>query len=128
MMCIVDVLDLVLVFCIVQFANCLDSELSSSLQGPGRSTNSDRNEDREIASEPVFSKPDPNLTEAHPPGHMKALGSHRPPVKNGVDVLDSVPSPLEFFDKYVKEGKPVLFRGAGKNMKAFKLWSDEYLR
>ena len=124
-MCIMDVL--LLVFCIVQFANCLDSEQSSSLQSPGRSTSSGRNEDK-IASEPVFSKPDPNLTKAYPPGHMKALGSHRPPVKNGVDVLDSVPSPLEFFDKYVKEGKPVLFRGASKNMKAFKLWSDEYLR
>ncbi len=71
----------------------------------------------------------PQHDRAEPPaGHLQPLGSHRPPEKNGVDVLDIVPDPLHFFDNYVKKGKPVLFRGAAKNMLAYKLWSDEYLR
>ncbi|XP_077988721.1 bifunctional peptidase and (3S)-lysyl hydroxylase Jmjd7-like [Glandiceps talaboti] len=61
------------------------------------------------------------------PGHLKPLGSHRPPVGT-VDILDHVPHPFTFFRDYVQPGKPVLFRGAAKNMRAFHLWNDEYLR
>ena len=62
------------------------------------------------------------------PGHMQPLGSHRPPDKPGIDVLDTVPDPVTFYDNYVKNGWPVLLRGAAKNMLAFQLWTDEYLR
>nr|XP_006815434.1 PREDICTED: lysine-specific demethylase 8-like [Saccoglossus kowalevskii] len=37
-------------------------------------------------------------------------------------------TPKTFFEQYVKPGKPVLFRGAGKAMKSYLLWTDEYLR
>lgn len=30
------------------------------------------------------------------------------------DELDSVPQPLEFYERFVKEKKPVVFRGAAK--------------
>ena len=36
-------------------------------------------------------------------------------------------SPADFFRDFVLKSRPVLFRGAAKQMKAFKLWTDEYL-
>eukprot|EP00057_Strongylocentrotus_purpuratus_P027318 XP_011681792.1 PREDICTED: lysine-specific demethylase 8 [Strongylocentrotus purpuratus] len=61
------------------------------------------------------------------PGHLKPLGSHRPPEDPGIDVLHRVPDPLDFFNRYVKDGKPVIFKGAAQNMDSYKLWTDEYL-
>lgn len=62
----------------------------------------------------------------HPPGHLKPLGSHQPPV-GVLDSTDFVPSSREFFDQNVLPGKPVLFKGAAKKMPAFSKWTDEYL-
>jgi hypothetical protein len=61
------------------------------------------------------------------PGHLQPLGSQIPPVGNVLTLLE-VPSPQEFFDKFVKPGKPVLFKGAATETPAYKLWTDEYLR
>ncbi|XP_030832561.1 bifunctional peptidase and arginyl-hydroxylase JMJD5 [Strongylocentrotus purpuratus] len=61
------------------------------------------------------------------PGHLKPLGSHRPPEDPGIDVLHRVPDPLDFFNRYVKDGSPVIFKGAAQNMDSYKLWTDEYL-
>jgi len=61
-----------------------------------------------------------------PPGHMKPFGAHRP-AEGDVDSLDAFPDPKTFFEKYLKIGKPVLFRGAAKKIPAFKLWTDKYL-
>nr|XP_054756261.1 bifunctional peptidase and arginyl-hydroxylase JMJD5-like isoform X1 [Lytechinus pictus] len=60
-------------------------------------------------------------------GHLKPLGSHRPPEDPGIDVLHRVPDPLDFFNNYVKDGKPVIFKGAAQNMDSYKLWTDKYL-
>ncbi|KAI0221585.1 hypothetical protein LSAT2_027102 [Lamellibrachia satsuma] len=61
-----------------------------------------------------------------PPGHLEPFGGHRP-AEGDVDSLDAFPDPKTFFEKYVKVGKPVLFRGAAKGIPAFKLWTDKYL-
>jgi len=53
-----------------------------------------------------------------------------------VDIVDILPSPQEFYTKYVKNtggpfagfGKPALFRGAAKFMPAYQKWTDEYLK
>ncbi|XP_072036429.1 uncharacterized protein [Amphiura filiformis] len=66
-------------------------------------------------------------TSALPTGHLKPLGSHRPPDVE-IDELNEVPSPREFYEKYVKHGRAVIFRGAAKESPGFKLWTDEYLR
>jgi lysine-specific demethylase 8 len=63
----------------------------------------------------------------HLTGHLKPLGSQVPPVGD-VLTISEVPSPQEFFDEYVKPGKPVLFKGAATTTPAFKLWTDDYLR
>ena len=57
--------------------------------------------------------------------HLKPLGSHRTP--DAIEERNDIPSPFEFWDKYVKVSKPVVFRGAGKQSKAFMLWTDQYL-
>lgn len=62
-----------------------------------------------------------------PVGHLRPLGSHQPP-ENSISVLNHIPSPREFFDNYVKPGKPVLFKGAAKKMPPYNLWTDDYLR
>ncbi len=60
-------------------------------------------------------------------GHLQRLGNQRE--KEGhIDVLQELPSPLEFFQKYLKPGRPAVFKGAAKHMPAFKNWDDEYLR
>ena len=61
-----------------------------------------------------------------PEGHLEPLGSHREP--DTIEERDDIPSPLEFWNEYVKISKPVVFRGAGKHSNAYKLWSDEYLK
>ena len=60
--------------------------------------------------------------------HFLPLFTTRPPEKPGIDVLDYVPDPPDFFSRYIKNGRPVVFKGAAKNMAAFRLWTDEYLR
>ena len=62
-----------------------------------------------------------------PAGHLKPLGWHRP-AEPDVDTVNLVPDPGDFFEKYVRNGRPLLMKGAAKNMEAFKLWTDDYLR
>lgn len=63
-----------------------------------------------------------------PVGHLKPLGSHRPPETNLVDDLREMPSPQEFWTKYVRPSKAVVLRGAAKHGRAFTQWTDEYLK
>lgn len=63
-----------------------------------------------------------------PVGHLKPLGSHRPPEINLVDDLQEVPSPQEFWTKYVRPSKAVVLRGAAKLGRAFTEWTDKYLK
>lgn len=60
-------------------------------------------------------------------GHLKPLGSQIAPIGD-VLAIDEVPSPEEFFYKYVQPGKPVLFKGAALNSPAYEKWTDEYMR
>lgn len=62
-----------------------------------------------------------------PSGHLQPLGSHGPP-EGTIQSLDVVPKPHDFFNSYVLEGKPVIFKGAAKLSKGFHLWTDDYLR
>ena len=69
-----------------------------------------------------------------PRGHGQILGKHRDPGDRGTEetgghlpVLTELPSPQEFWDKYVSIRRPVIFRGPGKLFPAHKLWTDEYL-
>ena len=63
-----------------------------------------------------------------PLGHLKPLGAHRPPETNLVDELLELPEPREFWSKYVKPSRAVVLRGAVKQSRAFKEWTDEYLK
>lgn len=67
-----------------------------------------------------------NTGEDARPGHLKPLGSHRPP-EGDVEILEYVPHPTEFYEKYVAASKPVLMRGATRGSRAYKLWNDKYL-
>ena len=61
-----------------------------------------------------------------PRGHMLPLGSHRPS-EGHIDELHSFPHPADFYQKYVKGSKPVIFKGAAKGIPAYTLWTDKYL-
>lgn len=62
-----------------------------------------------------------------PPGHLKPLGSHTPP--QSIEVRGDWPDPVEFFEKYQKPGKPVLFPGLAKKYPTFENFqSDSYLK
>ena len=61
-----------------------------------------------------------------PKGHLEPLGSHCPP--GNIEERHDVPTPLEFWNDYVKVSRPVVFRGAAKHSAAFRLWTDEYLK
>lgn len=65
---------------------------------------------------------------AVPVGHLKPLGSHRPPETNLVDDLQEIPSAEEFWTKYVRPSKAVVLRGAAKLGRAFEQWTDQYLK
>ena len=61
------------------------------------------------------------------PGHLQVLGKHRPP-EGHIEVLHDPPSPKEFWEKYARDGIPVLFRGMANNSLGMHRWTDEYLR
>lgn len=63
-----------------------------------------------------------------PIGHLQPLGLHRPPIKNGVKILNYLPDPTEFWKEYIVKGKPVIFRNVAKSLNIFNLWTDNYLR
>ena len=67
------------------------------------------------------------LASGVPVGHLKPLGSHRAPETNLVDDLQEMPSPEEFWTKYVLPSKAVVLRGAAKHAKAFTQWTDRRL-
>ena len=59
-------------------------------------------------------------------GHLKQLGEQRL-FEGHVEILETIPDVKTFFQRYISESKPVLFKDAANNMPAFKLWTDEYL-
>ncbi|XP_033122447.1 uncharacterized protein LOC117121372 isoform X2 [Anneissia japonica] len=61
-----------------------------------------------------------------PKGHMEPIGNHRDS-DGHIEILTTVPHPLKFWEKYVKKGEPVLFRGAANHSPGLKLWTDHYL-
>jgi len=65
--------------------------------------------------------------EEEPLGHLKPIGSSSELLS--VEVRDDLPNPVEFFEKYVKASKPVIFRGAAKRFPSFNhLRNDSYLK
>lgn len=69
-----------------------------------------------------------NVLFGHPPGPLEWLGSHQPPVENQIEKVATYPDPLIFFKKYVRLGKPLIFRHLAASMPAHQLWTDSYLR
>ena len=59
--------------------------------------------------------------------HMKPFGAHMPPENVDEFTDENLPAPQEFWKKYVKKRKPVVFRGAASNSPAFKKWTDDFL-
>mmetsp|Transcript_35179 Transcript_35179/g.74867 ORF Transcript_35179/g.74867 Transcript_35179/m.74867 type:complete len:383 (+) Transcript_35179:89-1237(+) len=53
-----------------------------------------------------------------------------------IDIYQELPTPQEFYTKFVRDkggqfgkiGRPALFKGAAKQMPAYKLWTDDYLK
>lgn len=64
------------------------------------------------------------------PGHLKPLGHHGIPVKDGIDELVNFPIPNEFYKNYAANSKPFIVRGVlpSINFPAYKRWNDKYLR
>ena len=59
-------------------------------------------------------------------GHMQPIGSHMAPIL--INVTDTFPDPLSFYNNYVKPQWPVIFRGLILTTDAYKNWqSDSYL-
>ena len=46
-------------------------------------------------------------------GHQKPFGAHREP-DVGTEELQTVPHPIQFWEKYVSKNRPVVLRGAAK--------------
>ncbi|EDO34398.1 predicted protein [Nematostella vectensis] len=63
-----------------------------------------------------------------PVGHLKPLGSHRPPSTDLIDEIEGFPSPQDFWEKWVKPSRALVLRGAAKHSEAFTKWTDEYLK
>ncbi|XP_078664060.1 bifunctional peptidase and arginyl-hydroxylase JMJD5-like [Branchiostoma floridae x Branchiostoma belcheri] len=61
-----------------------------------------------------------------PPGHLQPLGSHQPPTGQ-VESVDTIPSPEEFYHRYVAPRRPVILSGAARLFPAYKRWNDWYL-
>ena len=63
-----------------------------------------------------------------PPGHLLPLGFHQEP-EPPFDEKDALLSPQDFFEKFSRPGKPVVFRKIFSDSPALKKWQDDdYLR
>ena len=64
----------------------------------------------------------------NPPGHLQPVGFHRP-AEIVIDEYDDpyALTPQQFYDNYVAQYKPVVFRGAAKHFPAFREWTAERL-
>lgn len=60
-------------------------------------------------------------------GHMEPLGQQRKS-EGHIEILDKIPDPLTFHKEFIVGSKPAVFRGAAKNIPAFDLWTDEYMK
>ncbi|XP_022079251.1 uncharacterized protein LOC110973080 isoform X2 [Acanthaster planci] len=67
-----------------------------------------------------------NLDIFYDPAAKAPLGSHREPT-DFLDELYEVPGPEEFNRRYVSQYRPVVFRQAARQSKAYHLWTEEYL-
>ncbi|KAK2159673.1 hypothetical protein LSH36_148g02021 [Paralvinella palmiformis] len=75
----------------------------------------------------VLCEPDdkhPNKQQAV--GHLMPLGQQRLP-EGSVHKVIGFPDAKRFFDDYVQQNEPVVFKGAANHIPAFKLWTDTYL-
>ena len=61
------------------------------------------------------------------PGHLEPLGSQGP-TKGKIDILDDFLDPMEFYENYVLPGRPVLIKNGARQIPAFTLWNDAYLK
>ena len=61
-----------------------------------------------------------------PLGHGQPIGGHRPS-DGPVDIFEKFPTPQEFWEKYMRIGKPCVFRDAAKQFPAITKWTNEYL-
>ena len=59
-------------------------------------------------------------------GHLEPLGQQRES-ESHIEVREDVPDAITFHKDYIVGSKPVVFKGAGKNLPAFQLWTDEYM-
>eukprot|EP00795_Rhopilema_esculentum_P013699 gene13699-4609_t len=61
-------------------------------------------------------------------GNHRRLGEQREPSVHIDEIdADSVPQPEDFYNRYVKENRPLVFRGAARKSRAFKLWTEDFL-
>jgi len=64
-------------------------------------------------------------------GSADTLGHGLPMQQNGkktpVEELQDIPTWEVFYEKYVRQNKPVVLRGHAQGQQAFKLWTDTYL-
>lgn len=62
-------------------------------------------------------------------GHQLPFGNHRrPSVEIDQFTVENAPRPQDFYEKYFKQSKAAIFRGAVTNSKAYTLWTDDYIR
>ena len=58
------------------------------------------------------------------------FGAHADPTQH-VDEIgpsEDFPTPVEFYERYIKEYKPVVMRGVARHSPAYHLWTEEYLK
>ena len=58
--------------------------------------------------------------------NLQPLGLHTPS-SGHIDVLNGMIPAQKFWEDYVKNGRPVVFKGFALSSPAYKLWTDEYL-
>ena len=62
-----------------------------------------------------------------PRGHLKPIGANMDPME--VEILDHLPDSVTFYEEYVRQSRPVIFRGAAERMETYNDWkSDDVLK
>ena len=60
-----------------------------------------------------------------PAGHLKQLGKHGEPIVGEITELDYMIGGKDFYEKFARKRKPVIFRGVTRNWKSTMYWKNE---
>ncbi|XP_071510476.1 uncharacterized protein [Diadema antillarum] len=104
---------------------------STGQDAPAQAVEATSSEDEEVEEEVDFSIPELDPRNPFYTGRPRnVLGTYREPTVHVEEIGRDAefPSPTEFYERFIRQYRPVVLRGTAKHSPAYQLWTEDYLR